>query len=112
MLFKVTWFSLFFCLAPLFLVFLPFFLFMNLPHLSRDTIAFPILDPTQSDLARCMGPTKVGQTIALPKNASLITLGPKQRAQKFAMGSFNCGLPRQETILPTLSAVTVAFQRV
>jgi hypothetical protein len=30
---KVTWFSLFFCLSPLFLFFSPLFLFMNLPHL-------------------------------------------------------------------------------
>jgi hypothetical protein len=32
MLSKVTWFSLFFCLSPLFLFFSPLFLFMNLPH--------------------------------------------------------------------------------
>jgi hypothetical protein len=33
MLSKVTWFSLGFCLSPLFLFFSPLFLFMNLPHL-------------------------------------------------------------------------------
>jgi hypothetical protein len=32
MLSKVTWFSLIFCLSPLFLFFSPLFLFMNLPH--------------------------------------------------------------------------------
>jgi hypothetical protein len=32
MLSKVTWFSPFFCLSPLFLFFSPLFLFMNLPH--------------------------------------------------------------------------------